>query len=451
MAFSRQARHARSLRLQRLGAPVPFILLLVGCASDLPPTTAERVLPPMPSMGSREAPKPETPESEIVARALSAALNGDFTATQKILDLAPSVAARASAAEKVVTVLADQAPPKAARVALELPSGPKTSTAIEIAATAWTQRAPDEALRWSIAIEDPASANVARRAVTRLLVDRDPSEALGRIQALPVSRARDEMVGLAAGAWARRDANAAVRWLEQQPNDARREQLASTVAFELAQVSPARAIELAETLPVGRNRWLVFSGIAQTWVALDQDAAIAWANRLQRGEAHDAAIAGINTGLGVAATRRSPMPSGAARIPRGRATYAIGPDNDPPAFSAWLATQPQTMSREEAIVEYVRQRGSQDGGAIGSWLANLPGEPARSRALDTYFQEVVRSSPATAANWLRSLPSSDRSDEMIETVARRWLQTDPRAAEAWLRETNLSPVRQEELLRQIPH
>lgn len=437
---------AKRLGLSALGA-----VALAGCANALPPATAERAMPAMPSMGPpRNAPNPEIPESEIIARALRSALSDDVAAALRILDLATGVAERASAATKLVSALASQDPPKAARLAFGLPSGPTRSSAIETVALAWTQRDPDEALRWSLGIEDPATANVARRAVAGVLLQQNPRSVLDRMKMLPAGRSRDEMVAVAAGAWARMDPDGASFWLREQPNDAVHEHLASTVAFEIAQVSPARAIEVAGTLPAGRNRWLVFSGIAQTWVALDRDAAILWANQLQPGEARDAAIAGINTGLGIAPARRAPAPPGIPGIPRNRSAYAVGSESDPPAFALWMATQPRTMTREEAILEYVRQRSALDSGSIGSWLAGLAGEPARQRAMDIYFQEVLRGSPAAAANWIGALPSSDRSDERVETIARQWLQTDPSAAAAWLRETNLPRARQEEILRQVP-
>jgi hypothetical protein len=451
MAVGGKTRREHILTANLLGMAAIWMMGFGGCAKDTPRATAERPMPAMPTMGpSPHVEKPEIPEDQIVARALYAARRGDIQGALRTLALAEGTVAQASAATKLVTAVADQSPPIAASLAFQLPSGPTRSSAIETAAFTWTQRDPAGALRWSVGIEEQPTADIARRAVAKVFVQTNPRDALDRIRALPTSSSRDEMVAIAAAAWAHQDANGAVAWLRDQPNGAVRDRVASTMAFELAQVSPARAIEMAETLPSGRNRWLVFSQIAQTWVAVDQDAAMRWANRLQNGEARDAAIAGINTGLGVAASRRTPVGTNRGGISRNRSVYAMGPGLDPPAFTAWLATQPQTMSREEAILEFVRQRGSQDSGSIGSWLADLTGEPARQRAMDIYFEEVLRGSPAAAANWLRSLPSSDRRDDMLERTARRWLQSDPTAAAAWLRETPLPLGRQEEILRQGP-
>ena len=109
------------------------------------------------------------------------------------------------------------------------------------------------------------------------------------------------------------------------------------------------------------------------------------------------------------------------------------------------------MSHEEAILEFVRQRGAADLGAVGNVVAMLPDASVRQRAIDIYLDQALRNSPANAANWLRSLPPSDQSQDMIEKTARQWMQTDPRAAETWLQETSLPGFRKEELLRQAPH
>lgn len=408
----------------------------------------------MPTMGRiSNTSKPKVPEHEILATALRLASNNDVPAAVRTLELTADPAERTRVSINLVQSLASQNPSLAAATALALPFGPTRSSAVELAASSWIERDATAALNWSLALSDPATANLARRSVARELVRENPRAALDRVQALPADGGRDDLVAIAAGAWARQDPEAAASWLREQPDDSLRQRLTTSIAFEIAQISPNRAIALAETLPAGRDRWLIVSEIAQTWVAVDQSAAFAWASRLETPEAREAAIAGITTGLGVSSARRTNNPPNfgrGARILGGRSTYAMGGPLDPPEFTLWVASQSRKMSRDEAILEFVRQRGAQDGGSIGSWLANLTNGSASQRAREIYLDEKLRGSPADAASWLRSLPSSERSDEMIEKTARQWLLTDPGAAATWLRETNLPPFRQEELLRQAP-
>ena len=430
---------------------------LTGCAIENTRQNADSFpMTAMPTVGPPpKPPAPPPPESEIVTAAARSALSNDLPATLQTLQLAGDPAARAHAGTALVAALAAQNPAVAATVALALPSGPAQTAAVEIAAHAFVQHDAAAALRWAFELYDAVTANLARRAVARELVRENPRNAMDRIKALPAGPARADVFVFAAAAWAAQDGASAVAWLRELPDDAFRQRLTSTIAFEIAQTKPDRAIALAEDLPAGRSRWLIFSAIAQTWIIKDPKAALAWSAQLPAGEARDAAHAGIETGLGVPSSRRAaPFPGIRNSNPRSAASgtaFATGSaETNNPAFDAWLATQPRSMTRDEAILEFIRQRGALDVGSIGNWVASLPGGTTRQRAIEIYFDETVRGSPANAANWLRSLPSSDRSDEMIEKTARQWLQTDPRAAEAWLRETTLPPFRQEELLRNAP-
>lgn len=428
--------------------------LLTGCANNnLPITSPARPMPPMPTVGPTTAvPKAVVSQEERIADAVRAALEKDFPRANAILGGIADPRHRAHVTAELFAILAAKNAEVAAALAIDLPPSLARTKAIEFAAVALLKQQSGESFRWAIHISDPTAARVARHAIAVELTRENPEAALREITAFPPGQARDDFLRTIAAVWAKRDTSGAISWIREQPDGALKHKLTSSVAFEIAQTSPGAAIALAESLPVGRDRWLIYSAIAQTWAVTDTKSALAWANHLPAGEARDAAIAGIQTGLGVPSTSRRTggAPNGGFRGGR-RAAFALGPTSvlpDTPAFTAWLATQPLKMSRDEAIIEFLKQRSSQDVGSIGSWVAGLTGDPSRQRAVDVYFEEVLRTSPANAANWLRSLPSSDQSPEKIEKAAREGTRTDPTAAAAWLRETNLPPFRQEEILQQ---
>jgi hypothetical protein len=460
----RPIRNDSALPTVSLGALFIGCLGLFGCSLEPLPSAAEpRRLPPMPTIETRTSPRPSLPaatEDEIIATATREALANDIIAAARTLDVTGDTPTRTRLGTTVAAAVAQQNPEIAARLALALPEGAGKSSAAEIAAQAWVQRDPNAALGWAVSAPDPDAAIALRRAVAMELIRHHPSAILECLKALPASRGRDEMLGIAAAAWSRHDIDATVAWLRSQPDDPLRQRLIANVAFEIAQRSPDQAIALAESLPAGRDRWLVFSTIAQTWIAKDPKAAVTWATQLPPGDAREAALAGVNSGMGLGSSR---VPSLVRGTPPREASVAttlpsdananssvLRPELDSPAFAAWLATQPQAMSRDEAILEFVRQRGSADMGSIGNWVAGLAGEPSRQRAMEIYLDQTVRTSPAGAADWLRSLPASSRSDDMIEKTARELSHTDPRAAEALLRDTNFPPHRQEEILRNAP-
>jgi hypothetical protein len=116
----------------------------------------------------------------------------------------------------------------------------------------------------------------------------------------------------------------------------------------------------------------------------------------------------------------------------------VGPlaDED---FETWRRQQVRTFTRDEAILEYVRQRGALDLGAIGTWLLTLAGGPAREHAMELYWENLLAGSPVVAANWLRTLPRSDLRDALMERAARKWLGSDPERAEWWRQGAPLAP------------
>lgn len=444
------------------GACVVAGIGLVGCNADrLPSPTEARQLPPMPTTGPLPTPTSSLPtaaESEIIATATRQALASDGAAVVRTLELAVDPAVRARLGTEVVAALASKNPASAAAVTLALPVNYGKSDAAEIVARAWVQQNSAEALRWALAPPNPTAAHEMRRAIAIELARENPSATLEWLKALPsATPSRDDMLGLTAAAWARSDVAAATAWLRSQPNDSLRQQMTASVAFEIAQKNPDQAIALAESIPAGRNRWLVFTAIAQTWIVKDPKPAVIWATQLPPGEGRDAAFAGVDSGLGLGSSRATisiPTSGAGSVVSRdlspNNVSSPLRPELNSPAFTAWLATQPRAMSRDEAILEFVRQRSSTDLGAIGTWIAGLAGEPSRQRAMEIYLDQTVRSSPASAADWLRSLPASSRSDDMIEKTARELIHTDPRAAEALLRDTNFPPHRQEEILRNAP-
>jgi hypothetical protein len=438
------------LRLVALALAAALSVALGGCASAPAETAAAaKQRPALPTVRQVDhATQPAPAENEIVARATRAIQNNRVSdAVRTVMQLDPEL--RARVAGQVAAAVAERDPMAAAAFATALPVSTAQEAATETAANAFTRRDPDAALRWAAGIDDFAAARAAQRTVIAELLRAEPRNALAKIEALPASAARDDMLTLAVGEWARHNSADATAWLNVQPDSTLKPRLTSAIAFEVAQTDPNRAIALAETMPAGRNRWLLLAAIGQTWVAKDEKAALGWAQQLPAGEARDAALAGVDTGLGVPASRRlASAPRGSTvRVGGGTTAAATWDELNSPAFAAWLATQPAGMSREQAILEYVRQRGAVEPTSVGQWIASLPGGPSRERAMEIYLDGVLAASPADAANWLRTLPRSDRSDEMVERTAKKWLLTNPAAAQQWLNEISLPPDRKQQLLR----
>lgn len=414
--------------------------VLGGCVTERELREASELRrPEMPSARAQASAVRAPPaEPEILATALQHARTGEFATAAHVIGTGSSVEARERLARASASALFAADPAAAVALALQLPPGFTQEAALREVAELSVGRDPGAALQWALGLRDAAAQGGVRRFVAESLVATGPVEGMARLMAAPADSGRDEMLGFAAAAWARREPDAAGGWLRGLTDAPLQERLAASVGFEIAQTHPAHAIPYAEMLPKGRNRWLLFTAITQTWIAVDSRAAFAWTNQLPAGEPREAAIAGIDAGLGIAVARRMTPPpdtGGATGRAGGRAaTPVVGDD---PAFAAWLATQSGGMPREVAILEYVRQRSAAEPQVIGQWLVGLPGGPTREEAIEIFWRNLISLSSTEAARWLRMLPRSDRTSDLAGRLLREWLRADPDAAEAWLRESSL--------------
>jgi hypothetical protein len=398
--------------------------------------------------GPAESEMATVSDGEVIATAVRMGRYHDFDAVLNGLRTA-SPERRARLADEITKKLADQDPAGAVTLAMTLADAWGQTEPTEIAGRALAREKPEVAFARAVEMGRKPEERRLRHVMIDQLVESDSGATFEQIAALPAGTTQDDLLVLAAAAWARRAPELAIAWLRDRPPDDLKIRLTACVGFEVAQVLPDRAVAIAEMLPAGRNRWLLYSAIAETWVAVDSDAAMAWVRNLPSGEPRDAAYAGVVNGFGIPSTRRvANVPGMSTGRTLGGGRPVVVADSNSPTFSAWLATQPPGMSREEAILEYVRQRGALEPMSVGPMIASMPGGPARDQAMSIYVDGLLISSPGEAARWINSLPRSDRSDELIEKTARQWLRTSPDAAADWLVQTTLPLERKQQLLRE---
>ena len=381
---------------------VVAITALSGCMSDPRPTPLRR----MPTASAVAAPALLTTSSDdALALARAAVEQNDFFAAVQALET-PVATERLYVVRKLMRELASSDFFKAERVAGVLPAGRMQLEATAILARARIERDPAAATQWALAEVSPSIASDARQAVAERLIAQEPKATLQRLLALPVSPARNEMLGYAAAGWARRDAVNAIGWVRAMDHGTVKDRIATSMGFALAQSQPSRAVDLLDILPEGRDRMAVISAVGQTWIALDGGAAWKWAKQLPAGTAHEAAFSGIETGLGGAGSRLV--------------------QNDTPFIGR----------ADPAGVGRTRGGGS------------LPLGAQRDDALRREFDEALRESPVRAASLLTALPAPDRRDEMEDELIRRWLPINPEAANTWVNQNIFNPSRRELLLRE---
>lgn len=370
--------------------------MLGGCMADVGPEKPPR----MPTVGPIEpmAPVPVLTAAEVITQAKATALQEDWPAMNRLLETLPW-SERSGAAQAMSEALLPEDEAKAGRAVRAMRDGTALHAAATSVARAKVAQDPAATVEWALAADHPTVEFALRLAVAEAWCARDARAAVQALAERPASAGRNEMLGFAAAAWAPRDPTTALAWARALAPGADRTRTLTSMAFALAQTEPERALVVLPDLPEGRDRWLIIGAIGRTWVARRPQDAWAWARQLPAGAARDAALAGIETGLGWSRRQRA----NAAIAAADRAASGI--------------------------------------------VASSPGF-AREQALRREFDEVLRSSPAQAADWLETTPLPDRHAEMVDEVARRWLAVNPAAARAWMERTIIEPDRREQLLRE---
>jgi hypothetical protein len=369
-----------------------------GCASEV----KLDAMPPMPRILPGPAVSPPAPVevaavlADAEAKATSENLSGAVEALNRL-----DPARRREATLELVTRLAGADAARAGRLVEALPAGSVQADAAVIVARTLAASDSNRAIRWAVALPDVLTRVAAIRAVAERAFEQDAAGAMARLQAVPLGAERISTLSLSAAVWARRDAAAAVAWARELQDAELRQRALTSIAFEVAQATPERAIEIAPLIPEGRDRAIVLGAIGRNWAIRDLRAARSWAQQLPAGEARDAALSGVNQGISaIASYRRS------------------------------LAGEPLP----------------------GANLALAPPAPRyfvdRNEALRREFQERLQRSPAMTGDWLMSLPAAERKEEFTRELTREWLATNPVAARQWIDQNIISDAERRQLLHE---
>jgi hypothetical protein len=242
------------------------------------------------------------------------------------------------------------------------------------------------------------------------------------------------------------DAEAAARWAETLPGEARISTLC-TVAKAWAADDPQAALEWLTEHPLNRAsddgkpppdgsdpRTEAFG----SWLQRDEDAAREWAAALPAGEMRDAADARLimqlaESGRSAEAAQKfidftaDPTGSVAARVAAELAK------SDPVAAATWASELPPGKAQEQAVTTSVTNWTMKDPPAVAAWLQQFPASEVRDRAVATYALMLTIVDPAAGGEWVSQVNDPWRRTRAAEGIFWRWHLADPTAARTWLR------------------
>lgn len=227
-----------------------------------------------------------------------------------------------------------------------------------------------------------------------------------RLESLPDEIEREAMLAEWLGGIPESElARTALQLWDQPPSDVYRE-IAKRMLRRLAELDPAAAAAIAESLAGGDDREAVMRDVATVWADKDFASAVAWV----RGWPDDERRAEGLIGVGYEAARQD----------------------------AWtsldlMADLPAGEARDELIRHAAAQCSTGDPAAMAQWARELSDPSLRERVIGTVAVEWSNQDPGAAASFaLKELPSGRILEDTVVGIVQRWVQVEPAAARSWV-------------------
>lgn len=324
-------------------------------------------------------------------------------------------------------------------------SGPQTLRRI---ATVWAGRDPDAALAAIDTIADPQARSMFAQAVLTRVAQSDADTVLAYLDVMNVPEPqRAGLMQSAIAQLAARDPERALRYAESLGGQSGQMAMMMTVQ-QWARRDAAAALAYVEAMPAGMLRQNPLQQIATAYGRSEPAAALAWAESLTTGrtQAYAAILAGIaqvdplraldlafdesRLGLSSGAQTQVLMSVVLGAAVAGSVSHRALADRV-------LALDPG-QARQNALQMLGQRWAASDlGGALDWFLSNQ--ESVGANALADLARQVGRQDPQTAALYTARLLPELRQD-WIRAVASGYAQTDPNGARSWAQQFRGEPV-----------
>ena len=295
-------------------------------------------------------------------------------------------------------------------------SGLKTRLARHVVAV-WITANPEDAARWltdggnqffdARQISDQLASALARwsafapEAAARF-VDTRPAD--GDQQPTPIALA----LGEACLEWGRRDAAAALAWVQSLPATDPRQPYAMAGVLqgwtEQDPVAASRFVRQALFAGAGPGGGAMAVVIVQAWTAKDPEAAARWATTL---------------------------PDPAVRQLAMREAVGRWAQSDAAGAARWASGLPADRAREGVWASLSGRLAETDPARLETWLQGLPAGRDRDEATAIYINRLAPADPEKALTWTRTLAAPAFALEQVRNVLAQWEVKDTSAARNW--------------------
>ena len=310
---------------------------------------------------------------------------------------------------------AEMDPTTAARTALTVTKPAERREALKIIAKEWAERDPKALFDWI----SNDGLNTLERETMR-------NEAMGAYANRDAKAAMEMLEGMDAGVRNRalpsvvrelveQDPQAAADWLRTAPDSFAKYKAIEENSWRFANEAPGLAIDLAQEIPEMRERTLssAFSTLAQQ----DFDSAMAKADDWKDSPDYQNIMQSIASGYS---------------------------SKNPEEALEWANTLDDADIRNSAISNAISRLSGEDPNLA---LKELDGLGLSTD--DTTYQNSIRNvasswariDPVSASEWIDTLPDENLQSNAIQSVADRWARIDPVSASEWIGGLNEGPAR----------
>ncbi len=273
--------------------------------------------------------------------------------------------------------------------------------------------------------------------VIQSVARRDPQAALKILQEQPDTNQMGWMSNQVFEQWVQRDPAEAAKNAEGMKSGVTRDRALQSVAASWAAQDPASAMRWAEGFSDKANQNKLLRSIAQAWAQQDAKAVIEWAGKLYetglRQDALGAAfgqIAGTDPGAAEAQLRL--IPAGQERD--NLVNRIIGSYNqDPKSGLRFVELLPQGPQRVATTVNLLSRMAASDPKGAAEIFQTLPADQA-SNQLAQFAGSLASGNLDFAKEWVDQLGDAKVKMQAVRSIAGVVARSEPKAAAEWLME-----------------
>ncbi|HYE32076.1 MAG TPA: hypothetical protein VEH27_11650 [Methylomirabilota bacterium] len=340
-------------------------------------------------------------------------------------DLALSLLDNVQASERggirsqIVTALAERDPARAAELSLKSEDfGRRQGGALSGVLQRWSQQDPEAALAW---IEgQPESLRRMPFFISALeqLGFNQPQMAMKFLQTQGSGERVVQARANVMQSWAQSDFEGYSQWMDSLTDPKEKQRAELAQAQALAHVDPRGAAEKLTAMKPDPQRIWMFQNVFHALGQEDPKAALALAMETKDPAARRQALSGALSGW--------------AQI-------------DPKGAAEQVATMPAGSAKNEAFSHIAQQWAQSDPQAAIQWVTALPANSIPKEMVRNLVFAMSDHSPAQAAELLTKLPGMGSRADVVGNLVGRWAQNDLASARKWAEELPMGKARTEAL------